>query len=647
MVMLSFAATPTFAGPLLDLPDLQRFADAVYSPDASQYLVVTTGGGLACAVRVSSDGEVVSANQFLSADDGNPYNMSAVSYSPVGRTYLAVGRKDDSQNMLVRYLDLEGVPVSDPATLTGRGGNPDIAWNSTLDRYLLAWSFGFQHTNYRMATGVPAGAPFLTQNVRVADDEWLGTASYGSGTDRFLFVSGQEGDGSQSNVFGRFISGAGADVGSRFGIAMTGQDETIPKVAYASSEDRWLVVWQRHVGGNRSFDVQGAFVESDGNVSAPFFIATTAGWEVPGDVVYDAVRDRFYVAWFVSPGIRLAEVNPATGVVSPLLGGGFVHTSQTHPLGDGFDALAIGANAHVLVVWHEGHGLSGTFATLVDTVSGAQVQVQSTLTTCPEVSQRPPETMSSGPLSDDPSPTSFAVPMTPDFGPALEVEKFVRNVTLGQTARHDEVQEVRQFHILQFITVIRSRSDRIVQGLSVRDILPAGMMFQDGSTLVDGQFVQDADIVGGGLAIGALGPGEVRQVRWSAQVLDITALTETINVLELPVAVGTGTEGTFFSVSFLDVSPEFIAARSQGELSQVLAVQHGVTDDATLPSPTSGTIAAQAAVPSTGAAGTMSIALTGAVVTTLAYAGYTRSGWFHRRHVERIAQSRDPMDFTW
>lgn len=633
---------------------LQMFGAAAYNSLQDEYFAVYAGKNVLCGVRIDTAGRVISNTRIgPEVSENIEYNIPAVEYAPITNTYLvsyrrAIEDQPNGANIRIRHVSGDGTPLSQEQTITTQGGKSDVAYNPVSNNYLVAWSWVFNHTNYRMVDAVPSDNAVLGQNTRVENKGWLGHAAFSTGANKFLFVNGREHtDGTNgSDIWGHFVTSDGSSVGGRFPIATTGQDETGPSLAYASSTNKWMVMWQRFIGGNRSFDIEAGFVDENGNVEK-FFVKTTALWDSPGDVVYNESLDRFVVAWFAGSGPRIGLVNPHDGSFEAVLPNDSIVTPKNSGIGDGFSALATRphpGNPQAFVYWREGHGLTGAHGTIVDLNGGFEIPVTGGGIPCTDTPVQTPVLPVDG---GDDEPGTFIPNPTPEILPELKVEKFVRNVTRGQTASRDELPEASAFEIVQFITLITSQTDRTVSGLVVHDQLPQTMEFRDGSTLIDGSRSAGRAVIEDGLAIGSIEPGRTRTVRWTAQVNDTDSGDRGVNTLELPVVVTTDDAGTFFSNALLGISDTFIAARSTD--AQVQIIQQGLSPELAEPSEPQQTGGGAgifgAVVPSTGAGGTVLLSILGAVLTSLAYAGYTRTGRFHRKQLSRITSDRDSMDF--
>lgn len=652
---VAFAKHPSRANLIGNVEDsLQMQGGATYNPVRDEYFVVYQGDDQMCGVRIDSDGRVISNTRLAPASGENTaYWGSDVEHNPDTDTYLLTYRRtigDDPQKATItaRYLNGEGEPISPERVLANRANSAHIEYNPVLNNYMVAWNWVFEHTNLIMLSGNVSGDPVLTSNKRVEDEGWQGNSSFSTEENKFLFVNGHgHTDGTNgSDIWGHIVSSDGKTIGSRFPIAATPFDETGPSVAYAPSTNQWMVLFQRHTGrGNpRGFDVQAAFVDANGNVTQTFFVVSTEMWDAPKTVEFNLALDRFVVGWFAGSSPRIGLVNPHDGSFTRVLPDDIVTTPRNSVVGDGMNDLATRpdfANPQAFVYWREGHGLTGAHGTIVDLRTGVETAVTGGGIPCRDAPQVSLPPVTGGVDDEDPDDDFIGfVPPTGE-GPALTVDKFVRNISKGESASRKKLLQVDRFDILQFIIHIRSNVERTVNGLVVEDQLPSGMTFREGSTLVDGAGVSGDDIIADGLAIGSIGPRITRTVRWSAQVTDLGLIPASANVLEVPVAVDTDNDGIFFSEALLGFSDAFIAART-GPVDPVAAVIDGL-DDAELESEDSNV--SSAAVPSTGPGGTTVLAFVGAVLASLAYAGYTRTHGFHLKQVREIAKERNSMNF--
>jgi len=108
---------------------------------------------------------------------------------------------------------------------------------------------------------------------------------------------------------------------------------------------------------------------------------------------------------------------------------------------------------------------------------------------------------------------TYATPPPPPQTAALSIQKSVRNITQngpdGQSAAANPSETV------EFTLTVRSTGAGIAYGVTTRDTLPSGLIYQGGSTTVDGLSVPDG-ITAGGIQVGDMAPGRVVSVRFRA-----------------------------------------------------------------------------------------------------------------------------------
>jgi hypothetical protein len=141
--------------------------------------------------------------------------------------------------------------------------NPDVAYNSTANQYLIVWygdgDFTFDYEIYGQlvdANGNEVGGDFQISNVdppgnlsRIALDP---AVTYNSTTNQFLVI--WYGDGlatdNEYEVWGQLVSATGTEVGSDFRISNMGPDNSTsrtalrdPEVTYNAQANEYLAVW--------------------------------------------------------------------------------------------------------------------------------------------------------------------------------------------------------------------------------------------------------------------------------------------------------------------------------------------------------------------------------------------------------------------
>jgi hypothetical protein len=141
--------------------------------------------------------------------------------------------------------------------------NPDVAYNSTDNQYLIVWygdgdsTFDYEIYGQRVdANGNEVGGDFQISSVdtpgnlnRIALDP---AVAYNSTTNQFLVI--WYGDGlatdNEYEVWGQVVSATGTEVGSDFRISNMGPDNSTsrtalrdPEVTYNAQQNEYLAVW--------------------------------------------------------------------------------------------------------------------------------------------------------------------------------------------------------------------------------------------------------------------------------------------------------------------------------------------------------------------------------------------------------------------
>lgn len=148
--------------------------------------------------------------------------------------------------------------------------------------------------------------------------------AYSSRSDRYLVVWDADGTVTENEleIFGRIYNGQGEAIGPHFRISDMGPDgETIydaksPAVAYNSTSDEFLVVWDGDDGApNNELEIYGQRVSVDGaELGSNDFKITDMGGvgdasydAIYADVTYNSTSDEYLVVWEGNDGPPLAD----------------------------------------------------------------------------------------------------------------------------------------------------------------------------------------------------------------------------------------------------------------------------------------------------------------------------------------------------
>jgi len=211
---------------------------------------------------------------------------------------------------------------------------PSVAYNWKHDEYLVVW-----HNTWTIGTRdiraqrVSAGGQLLGSEFLVAEsptkDYAQPSVDYDPVNDRYLvaYIYDTVGDGSDWDLYGRFIPWDGPDAGlTEFVICNFATHQWNPKVAYGRAVEEYLVVWaNEYQAGTSPMYISGRRVKASdgsfpGGTGSDLTISHGTENRVNPDVTYNLARNEYLVVWDNAVdifGVRL------TGDLSHDFGGEF------------------------------------------------------------------------------------------------------------------------------------------------------------------------------------------------------------------------------------------------------------------------------------------------------------------------------------
>jgi hypothetical protein len=358
--------------------ELQFGAGALYNPHHDEF-VITYADGATRAVRLRPDGNVL-GESMVSVDprpDKKVFEVKAA-YDPDRGEYLVVWRRGQPNEIFARYLDDRARPIGDPVPVVvspDQGSEISVVYAPRHGRYLVLWNNGRTHTvHYRMLRGGSESQPSLIGGVRAVETNAVsGVVAYGQRADRFLVAFSKDfaPEARRSEIYARFIDGAGESVGELFPLSTGARDQQRPRIGYADTQDRFLVIFEDwRAETTNAADVNGVFVDGDGTVSARLPVAATVGppdfaWDAPGELAFNAATGRFLVAWYLAEVTYAREVDATSGALGPIL----TICDQGNASPTAAAARPSAENPRYLVTWRG--GFRGLYAGLVDTPPNA------------------------------------------------------------------------------------------------------------------------------------------------------------------------------------------------------------------------------------------------------------------------------------
>jgi hypothetical protein len=241
--------------------------------------------------------------------------MPAVAYNSQRHQYLVVWYNDrpGCDDIRAKRLRQDGAPVGGPfyisAGCPADRRNPDVAYDSLHDQYLVVWeqeeaSSGFSIQARRVsgdgqvldAADIPirsAGANLYTP-VQPA-------VEYAFTSDRYLVIWAETWHPMpiQYEISGQVVTDAGGLEGNRFPINQNTQQLAAPDLAYNRHANRYLVVWQLDAGA--LWDVHGQQVHGggglfQGDITIAYFTKSSTAPAVAA-LPNSPNDDKFLVVW--------------------------------------------------------------------------------------------------------------------------------------------------------------------------------------------------------------------------------------------------------------------------------------------------------------------------------------------------------------
>lgn len=275
------------------------------------------GGAAPGAGRASP---VVGSDTRFSGPAATSYEeRSDVAWSSSAGQYLVVwsdGRADATrgEDIYARLVGADGKPIggermiSGPTAL-GDDRCPAVAWGATTQQYLVIWQDG-RNASWDIygrrvaADGKPVGDDFKISASNA--DEFCGDVAWGSSTNQFLVVwEDYRSYGRGADIFGRMVGADGKPVGTTDTmISGTGatSDDYAPAVAWGATTRQYLVVWSDYRNdASRGADIYGRRVTAAGAPTGGDFCVGNGPWATANDkapaIAWSSAANQFLVVW--------------------------------------------------------------------------------------------------------------------------------------------------------------------------------------------------------------------------------------------------------------------------------------------------------------------------------------------------------------
>jgi len=251
----------------------------------------------------------------VSYDNSLDETLPAVAYNSQRQEYLVVWYNDRAGNddIIAQRVSVNGTLIGGKFYISaGVGADrryPKVAYNSKQDQYLVVWehydtSSGYYDIKCRRVDG--SGYVLDASDILIESGSNLHTpsklaVSYASTPDRYLVVWEDVWHPIpiQYTIYGQVITPQGALEGSDFTISAGTDQRQEPDLAYNRHANRYLVVWQQKAG--TLWAVHGQQVKGDGGTyQGDILIAYYSGdCEYPSvaSIPNTQTNEKFLVVW--------------------------------------------------------------------------------------------------------------------------------------------------------------------------------------------------------------------------------------------------------------------------------------------------------------------------------------------------------------
>ncbi len=179
--------------------------------------------------------------------------------------------------------------------------NPAVAYNSLHDEYLVVWENDRGATRDIYAQRVASDGSLKSWFSVVSNTNkwnWLPDVAYSPTQDEYLIVYAYNYSATDYDIYARRVNWNGSSMSAEFAIDDDTDMDWYPAVAYNSTNDEYLVVYEKYISGTRR-DIEAQRVKaSDGSLLSWRNIAGAANQmrRLP-DVAYNATRNEYLIAY--------------------------------------------------------------------------------------------------------------------------------------------------------------------------------------------------------------------------------------------------------------------------------------------------------------------------------------------------------------
>jgi hypothetical protein len=192
---------------------------------------------------------------------------------------------------------------------------PAIAYNSIHNEYLVVWENmwpGLTHDIYAQRISSTGQLLSWFAVSSSSNNQMNPSVAYDPINDRYLVVWVYDywGDGSDWDVYGRFIPWSGPDPGmTDFSICNWTSGQAHPVVTYALAQQEFLTVWVNMAPSVPDYlSARRVYADGSGFPDDPFLVSSGAVDRDFPDVTYNLARNEYMVTWDVDVSVSDEDI---------------------------------------------------------------------------------------------------------------------------------------------------------------------------------------------------------------------------------------------------------------------------------------------------------------------------------------------------
>lgn len=276
-----------------------------FDSSSNSYLVAYSRSGNIYGRIVDSSGNPVGSEIAVSTAL-NSQDYPSVVYNSSAHQYLVVWRDNRGGNFDIygQLVNINGTLSGANfaiSTDTSNQGEPAVAYNSSANQYLVVWS------DYRSGTSADIYGQLIDANGSLsgaclsiftgARDQYSGSVVYNSSTNQYFVVWSDYRNGTDYDIYGQLLNADGTAFGADFAISTAAYTQYEASAAYDSMANQYLVVWRDWRSGT-GYDIYGQLVDASGTlVGSDIAICTAENEQYSPSVAYNSSREQYLVVW--------------------------------------------------------------------------------------------------------------------------------------------------------------------------------------------------------------------------------------------------------------------------------------------------------------------------------------------------------------